>query len=204
MTKVVNKNKEPFDCYIGRGSLFGNPFIIGKDGSRDEVISKYESWIFDKINLDKNFKQEVLKLKNHTLGCFCRPENRCHGDIIQEYVDSYKALAIIGSRSFNDYNFLLHAANVLNVRENYSVIISGGARGADELGEQYAKYWGLEYIEFLPDWENIGKSAGYKRNVDIIKCADAVLAFWNGTSMGTRHSLNIAKEMKKPSFVFYF
>ena len=59
MTKVVNKNKEPFDCYIGRGSLFGNPFIIGKDGSRDEVISKYESWIFDKINLDKNFKQEV-------------------------------------------------------------------------------------------------------------------------------------------------
>lgn len=115
-----------------------------------------------------------------------------------------KTLAIIGSRSFNNYNLLLIAAGKIDVKNKYTTIVSGGAEGADELGKRYAKYWGLEYIEFLPDWDKFGKSAGYKRNVDIVKCADELLVFWDGVSQGTRHSLNLAKEMKKPSFVFYF
>ena len=45
MTKVVNKYKHVYDVYIGRGSKWGNPFVIGKDGTREEVINKYEEYL---------------------------------------------------------------------------------------------------------------------------------------------------------------
>jgi hypothetical protein len=85
MTKVVNKNKEPYDAYIGRGSIFGNPYIIGKDGSRNEVISRYEDW-FRFMLQDKRFFDAVCALKGKRLGCFCAPE-KCHGDIIASWLD---------------------------------------------------------------------------------------------------------------------
>lgn len=204
MTEVVNKLKEKYDIYIGRESPFGNPFVIGKHGTREEVIEKYKEYFYKKLETDLSFKQRVLKLKNHILGCYCRPENKCHGDIIQNYVDSYRVLAIIGSRSFDDYGLLLMAAEKLNIKNSYTAIVSGGAIGADALGKKYANSCGLEYIEFLPNWDKFGKLAGYKRNVDIVKCADELLVFWDGVSQGTKHSLNLAKEMKKSSFVFYF
>ncbi len=87
MTRVVNKNKEPFDHYCGRPSIFGNPFVIGKDGTRDEVIEKYRVYFYDRIRIDANFRSEVLKLKDKTLGCFCKPL-ACHLDIIAEYLDT--------------------------------------------------------------------------------------------------------------------
>lgn len=87
MTKVVNLRKEKYDIYCGRPSIFGNPFIIGKDGTRTEVINKYKEYFYNKILLDKEFKIEVLKLKNKTLGCFCKPL-KCHLDIIVEYLEN--------------------------------------------------------------------------------------------------------------------
>ncbi len=115
-----------------------------------------------------------------------------------------KTLAIIGSRTFDNYDYLCEVAVQFYLRENYDTIVSGGAKGADNLGKRYAEYWGMKYIEFLPNWDLYGKSAGFKRNIEIITKADHIWAFWDGLSNGTRHSLNIAKQLKKISFVFYF
>lgn len=86
MTKVVNKVKEEYDVYIGRGSIFGNPYEIGIDGDREQVLIRYRKW-FDFMRRDPVFLSELLKLKGKRLGCFCRPE-KCHGDIIVEFLDS--------------------------------------------------------------------------------------------------------------------
>jgi hypothetical protein len=82
MTKVVNCKKEKYDVYIGRPSLYGNPFVIGRDGTREEVIEKYRIWILTQPDLIEKAKQE---LKDKVLGCFCKPL-ACHGDVLVELI----------------------------------------------------------------------------------------------------------------------
>lgn len=78
--KVLNKYKDGSanGVYIGRGSPFGNPFIIGKDGDRDDVCDKYEQYIMSKPELIAKVKKE---LAGKNLVCFCAPA-RCHGDFL--------------------------------------------------------------------------------------------------------------------------
>lgn len=85
MPKVLNKYKDKEQgVYIGRPSKWGNPFAIGKDGTRDEVIEKYKSWLSDKHDLIQAAKTE---LKGKNLICFCSPA-RCHGDVLLEVANS--------------------------------------------------------------------------------------------------------------------
>lgn len=84
-TEVVNKRKFPYNVYIGRPSEFGNPFEIGPDGDRDEVISKFESYFLRKINSSIDFRNKVQSLRGKILGCFCKPK-KCHGDIIVQWL----------------------------------------------------------------------------------------------------------------------
>ena len=64
--------------YIGRPSKWGNPFVIGKDGDRNEVVRKYEEWI-----LKSPLMESLDELKGHTLICWCAPE-ACHGDVLKK------------------------------------------------------------------------------------------------------------------------
>lgn len=80
--KVVHCKKEAYDIYIGRPSKWENPFRIGKDGTREEVISKYEAYIMNKPDLI----QALPELIGKTLGCHCKP-NACHGDILKIMVE---------------------------------------------------------------------------------------------------------------------
>jgi len=90
-TKVVNKKHATgFEVYIGRPSVFGNPFVIGKDGTREEVIHKYRQLLHHKLKTDAKFKAQVDALKGKTLGCFCAPAP-CHGDAIVEYLEHTSA-----------------------------------------------------------------------------------------------------------------
>jgi len=82
--RVVNLKKEPYDVYIGRGSKWGNPYTIGRDGNRDEVCDKYVSWFFTQPQLIASLPE----LAGKTLGCFCKPK-RCHGDFLVEQVKKY-------------------------------------------------------------------------------------------------------------------
>lgn len=84
--KVVNKSKERYDVYIGRGTPFGNPYIIGPDGSREEVIAKYKTYFYERIERDERFLRQVMTLKNKVLGCHCKPL-ACHGDIIKDFLE---------------------------------------------------------------------------------------------------------------------
>lgn len=81
-TKVVHYKRDEYDIYIGRPSKWGNPFFIGRDGSRKEVIEKYREWIMNQPELLK----EIPKLKGKRLGCFCSPKP-CHGDVLAELAD---------------------------------------------------------------------------------------------------------------------
>lgn len=79
MNLVVHCKKTSFDVYIGRPSKWGNPFVIGKDGCRVEVIEKYKVWIADQPGLIAMLPE----LKGKVLGCYCAPA-ACHGDILAE------------------------------------------------------------------------------------------------------------------------
>lgn len=79
--RVLNKHRDciPADAvYIGRGSCWGNPFVIGPDGSRNEVIEKYTYWICDNPALLERLKELIGK----DLVCFCSPK-MCHGHVLQ-------------------------------------------------------------------------------------------------------------------------
>lgn len=86
-TSLSNVNRgQRCDVYIGRGSPFGNPYAVGQDGDRDEVIRKYRIHFQDKLRLDRAFKGQVEALRGKTLGCHCTPL-ACHGDVIVEYLE---------------------------------------------------------------------------------------------------------------------
>lgn len=81
-TKVVNIKYDEYDVFIGRPSEWGNPFEIGKDGNRQQVIKKYEEWIKKQPNLMNN----LYELRGKKLGCFCHPL-ACHGDILVKLIE---------------------------------------------------------------------------------------------------------------------
>ena len=83
MGMVVHCKREAYDVYIGRPSKWGNPFAIGKDGDRDQVIKKFKDYLFKNIKL----MRDLDELKGKTLGCWCSP-NECHGDILVELANS--------------------------------------------------------------------------------------------------------------------
>ena len=106
-------------------------------------------------------------------------------------------IIIAGGRNFNDYNLLKEKVDniISDKRKTHQIyIVSGKARGADSLGEKYANENGLNIMEFPADWDKHGRSAGYKRNVEMAVNADALIAFWDGESRGTKHMIDIAKE----------
>lgn len=118
---------------------------------------------------------------------------------------SYK-LAIVGSRTFVDYQVLCEEMAKLPTP---SLIVSGGAKGADALGKKYADEHNIPTKIFPAIWHPQGedgpmdKGAGMKRNTDIIKESTAVLAFWDGDSTGTVDSINKAVMFKKHVKVVY-
>jgi len=80
--KVVHCKKEKYDMYIGRPSKWGNPFNIGRDGSREEVIRKYEKYLLS----NKKLMNDIHELRGKILGCWCAPL-ACHGDVLIKYAN---------------------------------------------------------------------------------------------------------------------
>lgn len=77
MTRIVHCKKEPYDVYIGRPSKWGNPYIIGPDGTREEVIQKYE----EHVRSSKILMRALPSLEGKVLGCWC-PPRPCHGEVL--------------------------------------------------------------------------------------------------------------------------
>lgn len=94
--------------------------------------------------------------------------------------------------------------DAIHKRKPITLIVSGGAKGADSLSERWARENRIELLIFLPEWDKYGKKAGYLRNEDIIKNSDAVVACWNGESKGTKHSIDLVKKYGKSCLVVKF
>lgn len=113
-------------------------------------------------------------------------------------MDNFKVI-IAGSRGFSNYKLLHEQCNkfLREKRKTYNIIIiSGGARGADKLGEKYSQDEGFELEVYLADWDKYGKRAGFRRNEQMGELADALIAFWDGKSHGTKHMIDIMNDKK--------
>lgn len=124
-------------------------------------------------------------------------------------------IAIIGGRDFCDYELLCNSIkkHILDKNIKIDYIVSGGAKGADSLGERYAKENNIETIIFYPKWNDImvkdcivkvnkyGKQynalAGFNRNKNIVLESDLIIAFWDKQSKGTKDSIDYAKKINK-------
>lgn len=215
MTKVINiKSGEPYHIYCGREnifyrlkeSLFHNPFIIGKDGDREEVLTKFKNYFYKKLTNDENFNYELWKLKDKTLACWCKPE-KCHCDIIAEFLDGNFCRCIIaGSRTINDYKTVEYYINETIKQNDFKIneVVCGEAKGIDTLGKLWAKNNNISIKSFPANWSKFGKSAGYKRNEEMAKYANYLILIWDGKSRGSNHMLNLAKKYNLKIFEYIY
>lgn len=109
-----------------------------------------------------------------------------------------KRIVVAGCRDYKDYESAKAYIEmcITRIRKKYTLIfLSGGCRGADMLGERYAKENGFGIERYLADWEKYGKSAGPKRNLSMAKSCDYVICFWDGKSRGTASMISCAKNL---------
>lgn len=109
-------------------------------------------------------------------------------------------LAIVGSRIFTDYDYLKDKLEP--IKNKVKVVVSGGAKGADTLGERWADEHNIPKEIYYPDWNKYGKKAGFLRNKIIVDKSDAVVAFQVDSSKGTQHTIELAKKENKKVKVY--
>lgn len=118
----------------------------------------------------------------------------------------YMRLIIAGSRTFKDYSLLKEKVNDLlsELMQPVEAIVSGTAKGADQLGERYAKEYGYKIKQFFPDWSAHGMSAGFKRNKQMAEYATHCICFWDGDSRGTEMMIELSQKNRLPTKVILF
>lgn len=115
--------------------------------------------------------------------------------------DSMKVI-IAGSRTITDPAVLDEGLKQLaQAGWHITEVVSGGAHGADILGEQWAEEAGMPVRQFLPDWEEHGRSAGFRRNAEMAVYAHAALVLWDGVSRGARSMIDLMQGRGKPVIV---
>jgi len=238
----ANVQDKVLDVMKSHGSVLGNPNYNNKTMPLHENLNKYLAWLREEYNKRGEVFAELMKVvnwekggKNIYLVCCCKPK-ACHGDIIKdaaeavvkqhkEQEDKRPRVIIAGGRNFTDYNLLVQSMdNILTqAKVDSIVVVSGKAKGADTLGEEYAKLRGHAVAPFPADWDNIhvpgavvktttrGKKynakAGPMRNEEMARYAAAspvrgvLVAFWNGDAGGTSSMITIARSYGLRVFV---
>lgn len=109
-------------------------------------------------------------------------------------------LLVSGSRGWCDdaTTTLIHSKlNEFHEKDCITTLISGHAKGGDTIAEQWANKMGIPIEIHKPDWKQYGRSAGMMCNIKMINAADYVVAFWDGTSKGTKHAMDYAASKDK-------
>ncbi|MBP1576666.1 MAG: DUF2493 domain-containing protein [Oscillospiraceae bacterium] len=115
-----------------------------------------------------------------------------------------KRIVVAGSRDYENYEEVktyIEACIRELQKKNTLIFLSGGCRGVDMLGERYAKENGFPIERYPANWKKYGKSAGPKRNLQMVRICDGVICFWDGKSKGTASVIRYAKEFGKPLWV---
>lgn len=111
-------------------------------------------------------------------------------------------VAVVGGRNFNDYPLMKRVLDSYHEQYGISYVVSGGARGADTLAEQWARENEIDTHIYRAHWSLEGKQAGYRRNLRIVEVCDVVIAFPDPDSKGTYHTIGLAERFNKPAYVF--
>ncbi len=111
---------------------------------------------------------------------------------------------IAGGRTFKDYVTMRNYCDLILSNQKDIEIVSGTANGADKLGEQYAREKRYALKQFPADWDTYGKGAGYKRNEQMALYADALIAFWDKKSRGTKHMIDLAEKHGLKIRIYYY
>lgn len=212
---VFNKHKNPpaDAIYIGRGSAYGNPFVMGQHGDRQTVVKLFSDLLDKNLAEGKIHPDQIKALHGKNLVCFCAPL-ACHGDVLlakakelmEQSMNEFK-LIVAGGRDFNDrhtmWNELLRLSET-EYKTRAISIVNGMARGADLLGREFAVTNNVKFYDMPADWGKYGKAAGFRRNGDMALFADGLLAFWDGQSKGTAHMIETMQKMNKPTHVVMY
>lgn len=112
-------------------------------------------------------------------------------------------IVIAGGRTFTDWEYFMGYMSVLPrwIGEDDFEVVSGGATGVDNMGEEFARLFGLKLKVFPADWEAHGRAAGPIRNEQMAQYADGVIAFWDGRSRGTKNMIDTARKFNKWTYV---
>ena len=117
-----------------------------------------------------------------------------------------KRIVVAGCRDYDNYEEAKEYIDkcISRIKNEYELVfVSGGCRGADKLGERYAREFGYK-VEYYPaEWEKYGKSAGPKRNEQMAKIVDYVICFWDGKSKGTKSMIEYAEKYEKDLKIKY-
>lgn len=108
---------------------------------------------------------------------------------------------VAGSR---EINVTVEQLSIIMIDSGFapSMIISGNARGADKLGEDWAKLHDIQCEKYPANWDKYGKRAGLLRNEYMASKADALIALWDGNSRGTKHMIETMQKLKLPIFIW--
>ncbi len=221
MERVVHVKKDRYTVWIARGSKWGNPYRIGaahpetaEPMSREDVLGLYKEYIVG--GEGRHLLGQLGELEGQTLGCFCAEHGalcvddpvKCHGQILLKLLahrrrkiaekkraasQSPERVIFCGSREFSDPEPVRRALSNLPAG---TVVVSGGARGADRLAAREARKAGLEVEVYPAQWERHGKRAGFLRNEAMLDLEGvrAVVAFRAaGRSTGTYHMLEVSR-----------
>jgi hypothetical protein len=110
-------------------------------------------------------------------------------------------LAIIGSRSFDDYEYFQSIIKQEFEAKPIELIISGETEGTGKLGERYAVENNIPKRTIYSEWAKYGKNASIMQSIDIVKTSDIILAFWDGQSSETKQSIDQAIRFEKDVIV---
>ncbi len=203
--------KRDFGARIGVGvGLVGSSYAIPTKDSRLQVLSFEEIAAhvsdfleFARAHPDKKFRvtrvgcglagyrdEEIFPLFKQA------PENCMLPGIWEAKRTGVARIIIAGTRSFADYDRLFYSTEeaIKDWGIKRPVIVSGGAKGADSLGERFAIEAGYDLVRFPAQWNRLGRRAGPERNLDMAWYSTHALVFWDGASPGSKHMLDCAKE----------
>jgi len=148
--------------YIGRGSPYGNRFVIGPDGDRDQVCNKFEC--------EQLPDMDVSALAGCDLVCFCAP-HRCHGDSI--LLKANHRVVVFGGRKFSDRRWLYDVLDAAHARRKITCIIEGEMSGADRMSREWAESRGVDVDPYPADWDDIEREGAVIRRNSRGKLYDA-------------------------------
>lgn len=187
--------------------------MIEEQGLFCEVCRKQSLIPIVFYNNNNTHRKEI----SHLYCTFCDVKVAVDGDFSMQEFNSLLAqeinnvensepfkVIIAGGRNFDNYLLLKEKTDKILKNKNNICIVSGKARGADSLGERYAKEKGFQIKEFPADWNKYGKKAGTLRNAQMGEYADALIAFWDGKSVGTKHMIQYMQNHKKLVRIIYY